>query len=530
MLFQTFPFLILMLIVLAGIMLLRRARHQHYLLLLASYVFYAWWDVRFLILLLVSSTIDFAGALGIAGVRLTWTERLRLFAFTLLSIWFCLGLNWPAVQAGEPLTLEEFLRPGWEGAGIAIAACLGYAVVWPVLYELYFNLAEDRRRKAFLITSMCANVGMLAFFKYFNFFRENLVGLSHILGPSLGLATDASAWLPPELAIALPVGISFYTFVTMSYGIDAYRGLLVPERSFVRMALFVSYFPHLVAGPIIRPDQLLPTLNAPWRLDARRLTSGFHLVIWVGACLFAIQIYCDFSGYTDVARGVSRMLGVELPLNFNFPYFSTSITDFWRRWHISLSTWLRDYLYIPLGGSRVSPPRVYMNLLTTMAIGGLWHGASWNFVIWGCYQGVLLSINRMFTQATAHRAAWQRALRSPVGQLFCWAITLYFTLLGWLIFRVTDLSDLIAATSRFIVFDGALDISSLGLGVASPIVAVLACVVFMAAHTFSFFVIRWTELLDDLPGWSLPVVYVISGMIFFLGWPSENAQFIYFQF
>ncbi len=495
MLFQTYEFLVLMLVVLAGVALLRQPRSQHWMLLVASYVFYGWWDVRFLALLLLTSMIDYSAALGMAGVKLAWLERFRLSAILITGNMFFLGLNWPAVQHGtEAVTWAEFLKPGWEYAWWAIAACSAFAVVGPVIYGFYFWLEDQARRRAFLITSIAGNLTVLGFFKYFNFFRENLLELGYRLGYQ---------WALPELTIALPVGISFYTFVTMSYGIDAYRRQLVPERSFVRMALFVAYFPHLVAGPIIRPEQLLPTLKTAWRLDAHRLTSGFHLaivglvkkvliadsmarlvgtildrpqgqpsiLIVLGSALFAVQIYCDFSGYTDIARGVSRMLGVELPLNFNFPYFSTSIIDFWRRWHISLSSWLRDYLYIPLGGGRVRPSRVYFNLMTTMVLGGLWHGASWNFVIWGAYQGGLLCLNRLASGLIARSERLTQWFDTTAARVICWGVTMYFVLLGWLIFRVTDLHQLLYAMKAFVFFDSRLDTSSLGLGTGTPAIA-----------------------------------------------------------
>ncbi len=554
MLFQTYEFLVLMLIVLAGIALLRRATAQHWMLLVASYLFYAWWDVRFLILLLLTSMIDYSAALGIYGVRLSWRELARLSMLLVVGAYLTLGLNWPAVQGRQTdLTLAEFLRPGWEQAPWAIAAIALFALLGPVIYSGYFRLSENGRRNAFLATSMVANLVILGFFKYFNFFSDNLVGIGHILGFD---------WAPAALDVALPVGISFYTFVTMSYGIDAYRGDIVPERSFLRMALFVSYFPHLVAGPIIRPEQLLPTLHEPWKLDPPRLLSGFHLaavgmvkkvliadsiaplvevllghpkeqpslLIMLGAALFAVQIYCDFSGYTDVARGVSRMLGVELPLNFNFPYFSTSITDFWRRWHISLSSWLRDYLYIPLGGGRVSPPRVYGNLLTTMVLGGLWHGASWNFVIWGTYQGLLLCVNRLFTQYKQRSERLTALFETPALKVLCWAATMYFVLLGWLIFRVTNLSDLLYAMRAYVLFDGRIELTSLGLGVGTPVIAMLAMLIFVVLHASSFFAIRWSELLDRLPAPALSLIYLLLGALFFATWPAHNAPFIYFQF
>ncbi|HEY4308551.1 MAG TPA: MBOAT family O-acyltransferase [Pirellulales bacterium] len=554
MLFQTYEFLILMLVVLAGIVILRQARAQHWMLLVASYVFYAWWDVRFLILLLLTSMIDFSAALGIYGVQLSWRERIRLSVLLIVGAYLTLGLNWPAVQGGQTqLTVAEFFQPGWAHAPQAIAVIAAFAVIGPMVYSLYFRLSENGRRNAFLATSMIANLVILGFFKYFNFFSDNLVGLGHILGFN---------WTPPALDVALPVGISFYTFVTMSYGIDAYRGDIVPERSFLRMALFVSYFPHLVAGPIIRPEQLLPTLHEPWKLSPERLLSGFHLtavgmvkkvliadsiaplvevilghpagqpslLIWIGTALFAVQIYCDFSGYTDVARGVSRMVGVELPLNFNFPYFSTSIIEFWRRWHISLSSWLRDYLYIPLGGGRASLPRIYFNLLTTMVLGGLWHGASWNFVMWGTYQGLLLCINRFFNEYKATSAKLTALFERPGMKVVCWVVTMYFVLLGWLIFRVTNLHDLLYAMRAFVLFDGQMNLTSLGLGLGTPVIALLAFLVFVVLHTSSYFAIRWSELLDRLPSPALTAAYVLLGLLFFIAWPSQNAPFIYFQF
>ena len=554
MLFQTYEFLILMLLVLAGIGVLRHARAQHWMLLVASYVFYAWWDVRFLVLLLLTSMIDYSAALGIYGVRLSWRERFRLAALLIGGAYLTLGLNWPAVQRGNThITLAEFLHPGWEHAYWAIAAISAFAIVGPIIYGFYFRLSENARRNAFLATSMVANLVILGFFKYFDFFRDNLVGIGHILG---------FEWAPPALNVALPVGISFYTFVTMSYGIDAYRGDIVPERSFLRMALFVSYFPHLVAGPIIRPEQLLPTLHKPWTLSPERLLSGFHLaavgmvkkvliadsvaplveiilgepvgkpsiLIMLGAALFAAQIYCDFSGYTDVARGVSRMLGVELPLNFNFPYFSQSIVEFWRRWHISLSSWLRDYLYIPLGGGRVTLPRVYFNLLTTMVLGGLWHGASWNFVIWGTYQGLLLCINRFFDEFKRKSERLTALFEHPAMQVVCWAVTMYFVLLGWLIFRVTNLENLLYAMRAFVLFDGRLELTSLGLGLGMPVIALAALVIFAILHCWSYFAIRWAELLDRTPSRLLPIIYLLLGLLFFVAWPAENAPFIYFQF
>lgn len=554
MLFQTHEFLILLLVVMGGIAAIRRARPQQWMLLVASYVFYGWWDVRFLSLILISTVIDYAAALGMQGVRLSVGARARMSAMLIGASLLFLGINWPAIQKPDLLLSEsELFFPEWPGARAALGACIAFALIGPALYGLYFRLGERGRRRAFLVTSVVSNLGMLGFFKYYNFFAGSLQGLGTWLGADMTL---------PVLGVALPVGISFYTFQTMSYTIDAYRGTIQAERSLLRMALYVSYFPQLVAGPILRPQELLPALDRPWRLLPENVRSGFHLAlvglfkkvliadwcapmvntifadpmgqptlaIWLGTALFAVQIYCDFSGYTDIARGVSRMLGVEIPLNFNFPYFSTSIIDFWRRWHISLSSWLRDYLYIPLGGSKRSTGRVYVNLMTTMVLGGLWHGAAWNFVIWGAYQGALLCINRVVRAGVQKVPALDAAMTSPPGTVARWAVTAYFWMLGWLIFRVSDFRHLVYCVEKFVFFDADFSLSSLGLGRGDPFVALLAAGVFALLHAIGFFGLRWSARLDALPTWALAGVYFLIGMVFFFGWPPANQAFIYFQF
>jgi len=552
-LFQTQEFLALLLAVMIGLNLLRTARGQHWLLLSASYLFYGWWDVRFLMLILLSSVIDYVAALGIAGIRLSWTVRTRLSLAVIVAAAFFLGINWPALQSG---TLEEgasLFGPQWEGAWAAIGASIAFALFGPLLYDLFFRLPESARRRAFLITSIVSNLGMLCFFKYFNFFSDNLSGIGGLLGFD---------WKPSLLTVALPVGISFYTFQTLSYTIDAYRGQIKPEHSFLRLALYVAYFPQLVAGPILRPQQFLPELAQRWEMRHDNLISGMNLAmvgllkkvliadsiapfvdtllgepqgmpsiaIILGSAMFAIQIYCDFSGYTDIARGISRMFGVEIPLNFNFPYFSTSIIEFWRRWHISLSSWLRDYLYIPLGGSQCSTSRLYLNLMATMVLGGLWHGAAWNFVIWGAYQGVLLCMNRIMRGWIEHSLVLNRFCLSRIGTVLRWAITAWFWLLGWLIFRVTSLEDVWYCMKKFVFFDGRFDLASLGLGRGAPFIALLAAGVFCAVHAIGYFGTRWGDRLNRLPIVLLAAVYVLIGAVLFFAWPTTEQPFIYFQF
>ncbi len=357
-------------------------RNQNRLLLAASYLFYGWWDWRFLALMLLSSSIDYFCGLGLGRTD------------------------------------------------------------------------DPSKRKRLLWTSMTANLVILGFFKYFNFFIDSLDSTLDSAGVD---------WLAPSLNIVLPVGISFYTFQSMSYGIDVYRRELKPIRSFFDFALFVSYFPQLVAGPIERATALAPQITTPrLRPDRTKVAEAFSLILvglvkkvvvadlaaevandvfsrsgeagffelLIGVYCFAIQIYGDFSGYSDMARGVSRLLGIELMENFKQPYFSATITEFWRRWHISLSQWLRDYLYIPLGGNRKGPRRTYINLALTMLLGGLWHGAAWTFVVWGALQGLYLMAERAtgFDKGpTSRGAAIARTL-----------FTFHLTCLAWIFFRADN--------------------------------------------------------------------------------------------
>lgn len=590
MLFQTPEFLVLFIVSVAGIAMLKRKTHQHLLMAILSYVFYAWLDVRFLILLLLTSMVDYAAALGMDGVQLSWRKRWGLSLFAVVGGVVTLGFNWPMLQGGghggtgevsgalelswsnafAPLIDGDWIArvdgaasaPYTYAAWLSIGACVLFALLWPVAYESLFRLYRgESRRKAFLVTSIISNLAVLGFFKYFNFFIDTVAAASHKLGAD---------FTRPHLEVLLPLGISFYTFVSMAYTIDAYRKQLTAERSFLRFSLFVCYYPHLVAGPIIRPENFLPTLNEAWKLRATNIISGFHLclngffkkvliadtiaplveqmlggasanqatslVVMLGAFFFAIQIYCDFSGYSDIARGVSRMFGPELPINFDYPYFSTSIIDFWRTWHISLSTWLRDYLYIPLGGGRGTIPRVYFNLMATMVLGGLWHGASANFVLWGFYQGALLCVNRWVRWGVVKVPVLDWALKTKAGTVVRWAGTMYFVLLGWLIFRINnpqdpyDFTDLAYCMKKFVLFDGRLDLASLGLGKSTPFLAATLVGVFLALHAASFFGGRIHDRLDRMPKWGLPVVYGVLAMIFFWFWPTTNAQFIYFQF
>lgn len=380
----------------AYLITIRWTRLHHLVLLVSSYVFYATWDWRFLSLILLSTGIDY-----VCGRLLDRTRR----------------------NDGNASPTDA-----------------------------------QRARRRILIVSVASNLGILGFFKYFDFF----VASAGRLLTAIGLGVE-----PRLLHVILPVGISFYTFQTLSYTIDVYRGELRAHRDLLGFAVFVSFFPQLVAGPIVRAKAFLPQIVTPRRPTREQVGEGSFLMLWglfkkvviadnlstlvdsvfaaspapagsivaVGMYAFAVQIYCDFSGYTDIARGIAKLMGFEFRLNFNLPYFAGNPQEFWRRWHISLSTWLRDYLYVPLGGNRKGPRRTCINVMVTMVLGGLWHGAAWTFVLWGVYQGGLLIAHRLTMPWLARLSG---ACPSWLGVAYrATAVIVFFHLvcLGWLIFR-----------------------------------------------------------------------------------------------
>ena len=344
------------------------------------------------------------------------TEYLIFFSLVLALTWICAGL--PKIRIWILLLSSYYFyisNNHWLIVLIIFSTQVDYIAALRIEKS-----TRSRTRTLWLFSSIVANLGTLGVFKYFNFFAGSLCQIGHLIG-----------WTPTwvDLEVALPVGISFYTFQSMSYTVDVYKKSIPAEKSWVRFAFFVAFFPQLVAGPIVRPNQFLPQLDRKPRLTVKDLDFSILIIIrgllkkvivadqlghyvdvlfadptgipaattLLYVYFFAFQIYFDFSGYTDIAIGCSRLLGYHLPVNFRRPYVATSITDFWRRWHISLSTWLRDYLYIPLGGSRLpAKTKTYRNLMITMGLGGLWHGAAWTFVIWGIMHGVFLCAERAF--------------------------------------------------------------------------------------------------------------------------------------
>ncbi len=433
---------------------------RHLILLAASYYFYAYWDWRFCGLLLFSTLSDFMIARRIAGTEI------------------------------------------------------------------------QNRRRNWLVTSLCVNLGVLGFFKYCNFFIESAAPLIQSLG-----------WSAQTLDIILPVGISFYTFQTLSYTIDIYRRRIEPSESLLDFALYVAFFPQLVAGPIVRAAELLPQLSAVPTWSSRRFYGGFQFVlrglvkkvlladrmgevvdvvfdapdlyssptIWLAVFCYSGQIYYDFSGYSDIAIGIAKMLGYRFPANFRHPYLATGIAEFWRRWHMTLSRWLRDYLYIPLGGSRRGALRTNINLIVTMVLGGLWHGAAWTFVFWGLCHGAALALERTLRPASRLRKAnWAG-----------WAMTMLVVAFGWVLFRSESIADAWLVLRRLLIPTSGID--------WMPPLAVLALGLMVVEH------VTWTSRYRRIMRlqhhrWYAPVLTTIMIWCLVLYAPRGFAPFVYFQF
>ncbi|MEO0370470.1 MAG: MBOAT family protein [Pseudomonadota bacterium] len=449
-------------------------RAQNRMLLVASYVFYGAWDWRFLSLILLSTAVDY-----VVGLRM-------------------------------------------------------------------HTAPQGVQRRRLLGISLAVNLGMLGVFKYFGFFVESFQSL---LG-TVGYVAD-----PFVLSIVLPVGISFYTFQTLSYTIDIYRRDMAPTRDFFDFALFVAFFPQLVAGPIERARTLLPNITQPRQLSWDNLRRGAVLCLFglikkvviadgiapsvdavyaspdparldviLATWLFAIQIYCDFSGYTDIARGVAKMLGFGLMRNFAQPYFATNPQEFWRRWHISLSTWLRDYLYVSLGGNRGGAGRTYRNLMLTMTLGGLWHGAAWNFILWGLYQGGALALHRTLTGRHAHRGeGGRRSAGHWIGQVLKIALFFQVVCYGWLLFRATSFAQIVDFTQRIFSGPAGITLPSPPFAVFPALLLLLVWDVLVERSGDVAFYAKWPTVIR---------AGLYAGMIYLLafGATTQTSAFIYFQF
>jgi alginate O-acetyltransferase complex protein AlgI len=446
-------------------------RYRNEFLTGASYVFYGWWDPRFVLLMMTSTVVDYFAGRAIAA-------------------------------------------PG----------------------------ASEKRRKTALIIAIVTDLSLLAFFKYYTFTAENLNHLLSVFG----------AGSLPLLQVTLPIGISFYTFESMSYTIDVYRGMARPARTFADLACFVSLFPHLVAGPIVRYNILAEQI-AERTHTLERFSRGIAIFIlgfakkillanpmglvadavfnaksadspdaWFGIAAYSFQIYFDFCGYSDMAVGLGRMLGFEIPKNFASPYLSESITDFWRRWHISLSTWLRDYLYIPLGGNQKGPGRTYINLALVMLLGGLWHGANWTFLVWGAIHGTILAMERW----GGKNAVYGRLPRPARIML-----TYVLVLVTWVFFRAPTLSGALDYLRSMFV-RGATGSPLLGLEIYTPynltIFAICAFASFQPLEAYEWASHEWGKRkLANQVSWALAPLLLLAIAVM---WTQAFNPFLYFQF
>ncbi len=415
-----------------------------------------------------------------------------IFLYWFLPLFLAVYYLAPRRLRSAWITLGSFVFYGWWRPDFVLLMVASTLLDYTCGAKITQAHARGERGKAWVTLSCVANLGLLGYFKYANFGVETLNAALATLG------YKQVAWT----SVVLPVGISFYTFQTMSYTIDVYRKVAPPARNIVDFASFVSLFPQLVAGPIVRyntvAEQLVErthTLSKFWRgvlyfqagLAKKVLIADFVaplandafesgglgvLDAWIGTVAYTFQIYFDFSGYSDMAIGLGLMLGFAFPINFDQPYHSRSITEFWRRWHISLSTFLRDYLYIPLGGNRLGPVRTYVNLAATMLLGGLWHGAAWTFIAWGAYQGFWLIVERLSGKSSLYSWAPKPA------QI---AITFVLAMFGWVLFRATSMS-------------GALDHMAAMLGAAG-----------VSERTLTVLPIHWAALaLAAIVAWGFP--------------------------
>ena len=413
-------------------------------------------------------------------------------------------------------------------------------------YAMGMAIKRDHARRWFYMTvSIVANLGILGYFKYYNFFMTEIGTLL------TGLGLDPAF---TRLNVVLPVGISFYTFQTMSYTIDVARGKLKPVSNLLDFALYVGFFAQLVAGPIERAGRLLPQFAARRRFSHSQFFNGIYLIlyglakkvviadnisvyvdvifgldhppaalIWVGLIGFAFQIYADFSGYSDIARGVSKTLGIELMHNFNLPYFSKSPSEFWTRWHISLSEWIRDYIYIPLGGNRHGVRRQYINLTIALTLSGLWHGASANFILWGFYHAMLL----VFYKAVIERLHFLRKMSQRISGPLLWAGCMLLVIYGWIFFRIRDFTYLVQLHRTLLDIPRWTEGLPYALAVLSQMAVYLLPLIIVERLQYSA---GDTELLTRRH-WGLRVAscmaLILVCMVFGV---EDNAAFIYFQF
>lgn len=533
MLFHTWPFLIFMAVVLPGLFALRHTRLWIPWLLAAAYFFYGWWNPYYLILVFYSTLLDFIlvalmDHCPLERRKFDRQDRLtRLqFADPVMKLAFFVTAGGTLVSLGMMVAGPPTLRPT-----MAMASLILSLMAVGAFYS---------SRRTWLVVSVVNNFAILAFFKYARFFIENINTALARCHLSAHLP-DPSTLMPFGAAYVLPVGISFFTFQSLSYTIDFYRGRVQRERNFLRFATFVAFFPQLMAGPIERAAHLLPQFQHFPKFRLQNLTDGLSLFLVglfkklalanylsmyvervydnpkvfdapeliLATFAFAWQIFCDFSGYTDMARGVAKVMGFDLMLNFNNPYLATGLGDFWSRWHISLSTWFRDYVYIPLGGNRRGSLLTYRNLFLTFFISGIWHGAAWTFVIWGVLHAAGILITRELERSAFYRERVPRLAKQLA--------TFIFVCFAWIFFRAGSLGDANLIISR--IFTGAWH---------TPQVPALMLLLVALIWLYQFlYESRYKVLLET--GW-VRVGGAVFMILYLCLFATEGGAFIYFQF
>ena len=580
MLFHTLPFLVFMLVVLPVFYALQRTPLRIPWLLAASYFFYGWWNPYYLLLIAYSTTLDYllvalmdhcpARGERKAWERKTWERQAPAWHKDPFSKEPGPGLDVPPASNAQapregPVLIAAEPRQSWSMAlpgDRALRAAFGISVLLAILliggafagpasfrptctlFALLVLLmavgAWQASRRTWLLVSLVNNLALLLFFKYARFVISNLDQLLGWMGVSFRFP-DPSALVPHGFEYVLPVGISFFTFQSMSYTIDFYLGRVDRERNLLRFATFVCFFPQLMAGPIERARHMLPQFREPHPFRLQNLTDGLsqflvglfkklalanYLSLYVervydnpgnfrspdlmlATFAFAWQIFFDFSGYTDMARGLARMMGFNLILNFNNPYLATGLGDFWTRWHISLSTWFRDYVYIPLGGNRRGAWITYRNLLITFLVSGIWHGANWLFAIWGLIHGLGVIV----TRALERSAFYRERVPKPVKQ----AWVFLYVCFAWIFFRSRSLPDAWMIISRIF-----------GSAWQSPEIPALMLLLVGVVWLYQF--IYESHLRPVLSSGAVRVTLAVGMMLYLCLCSSGGGAFIYFQF
>lgn len=518
---------------------------QNVFLLIAGYVFYGSWDIRFLFLIVLSSSLDFICSLLIYEGSIAKKHRYIVSSWIVTGAFFSLVIQWKrlgSIRHASTSVLRSLFswKPGW----LIFLSIVLLVIIMNLVLTHVSRSSHPINRRAPLILSVVINLAILGFFKYFNFFIENLEQLMNGLGlnlPSL------------HLNILLPIGISFYTFMTMSYTIDVYRGRLVPTRKLHEYALYVAFFPKLLAGPIERAVNFLPQIAEKRNIRTDNVVRALHLILYgffkkvviadgvaktvssvfgatyhlswldaiVGTLLFALQIYCDFSGYSDIAIGIANLLGFELMQNFNFPYFSRNPSEFWGRWHISLSSWFRDYVFFPLGGPYGSAFRWIRNVLITFFVTGLWHGASWNYVLWGLYHGVLLCLHRIKESLRRTKRRARHSVRRALAIIGFFLLTS----VGWILFRAHSIGQ-----ARDILQILISDVGNFKLNVEIPTHATLLGLPIFFMIELIGYNSKGKRLEEVLPMYAWTAAEATMIFLIILGLANVPTGFIYFVF